>query len=124
MNDQCAFCDIDQSTILLNSTYWFCIYDKYPVSNGHILIILHRHVVSFFDITTQEYESLFDMINRVKVSLDQLYNPSAYNIGINIGEISGQTIPHVHVHVIPRYFGDVKDPKGGVRGVIPSKQYY
>tara|TARA_Y100000590_G_C15662168_1_gene993104 strand:- start:15 stop:314 length:300 start_codon:yes stop_codon:yes gene_type:complete len=98
--------------------------DKYPVSNGHILVIPFRHYSNYFDSSTEELQAIWELVNKGKIFVDKLVNPDAYNIGINVGEYAGQTIPHLHIHVIPRYRGDMEDPKGGVRGVIPDKQKY
>jgi len=99
-------------------------YDKYPVSKGHTLIVPHRHVSDFFDLTLDERTAIFELVDKTKVLLDKEHQSDGYNIGINVGEAAGQTVWHVHVHVIPRYAGDMDEPRGGVRGVIPEKQKY
>jgi diadenosine tetraphosphate (Ap4A) HIT family hydrolase len=99
-------------------------YDGFPVSPGHVLIIPKRHVASYFDLTSQEREAMTQMMLDVKLKLDERFHPDGYNIGINVGEYAGQSIFHCHMHLIPRYKGDVVNPKGGVRGVIPDKQKY
>ena len=99
-------------------------YDGFPVSPGHALIIPKRHVASYFDLSVQEREAMTQMMLDVKQKLDDRFHPDGYNIGINVGEYAGQSIFHCHMHLIPRYKGDVENPKGGVRGVIPSKQKY
>jgi len=123
MND-CPFCQIETSKIIASNTLSIAFFDGFPVSNGHTLIIPRRHVASFFDLTEEERSSLFELINKVKDILDDKFHPDGYNIGVNIGKDAGQSIFHVHVHLIPRYVGDVANPRGGVRGVIPSKQNY
>lgn len=124
MNDEnsCPFCMVDAP--VLANTLAYARYDKYPVSDGHLLIIPFRHISNFFDLTKDERESVFMLVDEAKALLDREHNPDGYNIGINVGESAGQTVWHVHVHVIPRYMDDMEDPRGGVRGVIPSKQNY
>ena len=99
-------------------------YDGYPVSPGHALIIPKRHVANYFDLTNHEREAMNVVLQYVKQKVDERFHPDGYNIGINVGEYAGQSVFHCHMHLIPRYKGDVKNPKGGVRGVIPSKQKY
>ena len=99
-------------------------YDGYPVSPGHALIIPKRHVASYFDLTNHEREAMNVMAQYVRQKIDSRFHPDGYNIGINVGKAAGQSVFHVHMHLIPRYKGDVENPKGGVRGVIPSKQKY
>lgn len=124
MNDEnsCPFCMVDAP--VLASKLAYARYDKYPVSDGHLLIIPFRHISNFFDLTKDERESVFMLVDEAKALLDREHKPDGYNIGINVGESAGQTVWHVHVHVIPRYMDDMEDPRGGVRGVIPSKQNY
>lgn len=121
-NKECVFCQM--KNYILENELAYAIYDKYPVGKGHMLFIPKRHVKDFFDITKEEREAIFDLIDEGKKLLDEKYSPDSYNVGINCGEHAGQTIMHVHVHLIPRYIGDIKDPTGGVRGVIPYKMKY
>ena len=109
---------------LLENDFGFVIYDGFPVSKGHCLVVPHRVYSNYFDSTEDEIIGLQKLVVETKEFLDREYQPDGYNIGINCGEVSGQTIPHVHIHVIPRYKGDMDNPEGGVRGVIPSKQKY
>lgn len=124
----CVFCgiekQIDSSRILYQDSTWIAIYDGYPVSKGHVLLIPKRHCASYFDLNFIELESVSVTIGIVKRLLDKKFKPDGYNIGINCGEAAGQTVPHCHIHIIPRYNGDMEDPRGGVRGVIPEKQKY
>lgn len=99
-------------------------FDGYPVSPGHALIVPKRHVSSFFDLTDHEREAMNVMLQYVKRVVDERFHPDGYNIGINVGQAAGQSVYHCHMHLIPRYAGDVENPKGGVRGVIPKKQKY
>jgi len=102
----------------------FTIRDGFPVSEGHTLVMPRRHVGSFFDATAEELDAIWETVRLVKEELDAELHPDGYNIGVNVGEAAGQTVDHLHVHVIPRYEGDMEDPRGGVRHVIPGKGYY
>ncbi|WP_022847380.1 MULTISPECIES: HIT family protein [unclassified Desulfurobacterium] len=120
----CPFCRREELPVVLSNEYSFAIFDRYPVTPGHMLIIPKRHVSSWFDITKEERESILELIEEGKKLLDANFHPDGYNIGINIGKAAGQTIFHLHVHLIPRYEGDIDDPTGGVRGVIPERRIY
>jgi diadenosine tetraphosphate (Ap4A) HIT family hydrolase len=122
INIQCPFCN--PKKIVFSNALAFAMYDKYPVSSGHMLIIPKRHVANFFDTTLEEKLAIFEIIDQCKRKLDEERSPDGYNIGINCGKAAGQTIFHVHVHLIPRYEGDLDNPQGGVRGVIPDKRVY
>ena len=102
----------------------FAIYDGFPVSKGHVLVIPKRVVAEIFDLNDEEYSSCFNLVKDVKKILEEKFNPDGFNIGINNGEKAGQTIFHAHIHVIPRYSGDVENPRGGIRHVIPGKGDY
>ena len=102
----------------------FSIYDSFPVSKGHSLIIPKRIVADIFDLNDEEYKSCFDLVKTVKEIIKNKFNPDGFNVGVNSGETAGQTIFHAHIHVIPRYKGDVPNPRGGVRNVIPGKADY
>ena len=108
----------------MSSDLCFAVYDKFPVSVGHVLVIPKRHVRDYFELDIKEVSSLWGMVIQVKTIIDSKYNPQGYNIGFNVGESAGQTINHVHIHVIPRYKGDMDDPAGGVRHVIPGRGKY
>ncbi|MBU9714121.1 HIT family protein [Evansella tamaricis] len=120
----CVFCNNDGLDVALENNLALAIFDKYPVNKGHLLIIPKRHVSNFFDTSLEEREAFNELLEEGKRLLDEKYQPDGYNIGINAGEAAGQTVFHVHVHLIPRYNGDMNDPRGGVRGVIPEKQKY
>ena len=109
---------------IIETDIGFVIYDGFPVSQGHCLVVPHRVYSDYFDSTQEEIIGLQKLVTETKKYLDKKYKPDGYNIGVNCGDVGGQTIPHVHIHLIPRYRGDVIDPRGGVRGVIPSKQKY
>lgn len=122
----CIFCEIKKakSRIILENSHAFAISDQYPVSQGHTLIILKRHIASLFEASSEEITAIFDLGKQVQKLLSKEYKPDAYNVGFNDLEAAGQSIPHCHMHIIPRYKGDVKNPRGGIRGVIPGKQNY
>ena len=107
-----------------NTTQGFAIYDKYPVSPGHALVIPKRHIASYNDLSIYERNAMSNIVPYACKKIDEHFHPDGYNVGINIGKAAGQSVFHCHMHVIPRYNGDVPNPKGGVRGVIPSKQKY
>jgi diadenosine tetraphosphate (Ap4A) HIT family hydrolase len=98
--------------------------DSYPVSPGHTVVIPKRHVASFFDLTPGEVNACMELITEQRKLLDEEFNPDGYNVGVNIGPAAGQSVLHVHIHIIPRYKGDVENPQGGVRHVIPGKGHY
>lgn len=122
MSADCPFCR--PAGALLENDLALVIRDRFPVSPGHLLILPRRHVADWFETTMQERLAMFDLADGAKARLDGEFHPDGYNLGINVGEAAGQTIYHVHLHLIPRYRGDVAVPRGGVRGVIPSKQSY
>lgn len=116
----CVFCNyVDK---VLENDLAIAFYDLYPVSPGHLLIIPKRHVSSFFETTDEEKQAIFQLLDDCRKLIQEKYNPDSYNIGVNVGIFGGQTIMHTHLHVIPRFAGDVKDPRGGIRGVIPERR--
>lgn len=119
----CIFCKLRQAPIIIGE-YAYSIKDEFPVSNGHCLIIPKRHVESIFELTDAELKDLYAVLVETKNWIEENYKPDGLNVGINYKEAGGQTVPHAHIHIIPRYKGDVENPKGGIRGVIPSKQIY
>ena len=128
MNAYCPFCEIsncdESKRIITQNDMAFVIRDGFPVSEGHTLIIPKRHVASFFEVTIDERQALLELLDHAQKELDIVYSPAAYNIGINDGIAAGQTVPHLHIHLIPRYEGDVDDPRGGVRWIMPDKADY
>ena len=122
--DNCPFCLLPKEEILYSSDLVISFHDRFPVSPGHTLIITKRHIPSFFEASEEERKAIDVALQEMKVFLDEKFLPDGYNIGVNCGETAGQSVPHLHVHLIPRYKGDMQNPKGGVRGVIPSKQSY
>lgn len=125
MNKKCPFCSVEtEREVIASSTLSLAFFDGFPVSPGHVLIIPRRHVASFFDLTKEEQQDMIRLMEDVKSIIDERFHPDGYNIGVNVGEAAGQSVFHVHMHLIPRYKGDVSNPRGGVRGVIPAKQSY
>lgn len=123
---ECLFCHLPGETGVIDSNdLAFAIYDKYPVSSGHTLIIPKRHVADYFDLTEEEAVAVHALLQRQKSRLLQDDKTiTGFNIGVNVGSDAGQTIFHVHVHLIPRRSGDMNNPAGGVRGVIPGRRAY
>ncbi|MBV5328215.1 MAG: HIT domain-containing protein [Chlorobium sp.] len=120
----CPFCTPDQTRVIAANDYAFAIMDGFPISLGHALVIPKRHLASPFEATREEREALFDLLELVKTELQEKHNPDGFNIGINDGTAAGQTVMHLHIHLIPRYAGDQTDPRGGVRWIFPDKAAY
>lgn len=124
----CPFCQltsgVNNTVILFENETGFVVLDGFPITQGHSLIIPKQHISSFFEITQQQRQDLFALVDLAKTDLDKQYQPASYNIGINDGEAAGQTIPHLHIHLIPRYVEADKDPRGGVRWLVPEKADY
>ncbi len=124
MFSDCFFCQLDDSKIIFQDDFAMTIRDSFPVSQGHTLIIPKRHIVSFFEATEAEQMALLRALQAAKKDLNQQYAPDSYNIGINDGVAAGQTVMHLHIHLIPRYKGDCPDPRGGIRWIFPEKAVY
>jgi diadenosine tetraphosphate (Ap4A) HIT family hydrolase len=124
MATPCPFCSLPPERVLESNALAFVIRDGYPVSPGHTLIIPRRHVGSFFEISEEERAAMLALLDGQKRALDAEYSPAGYNVGINDGAAAGQTVPHLHIHLIPRFAGDLPDPRGGVRWVMPHKAKY
>ncbi len=124
MSKPCPFCTLPASRILGGDDLALIASDGFPVAPGHTLIVPRRHVASFFEATAAERASLLQLLDQAKAIVDAEFGPDAYNIGINDGRVAGQTVPHLHIHLIPRYEGDSADPRGGVRWVLPEKARY
>lgn len=120
----CPFCQLSALDIVVENAFHMVIHDRYPVSVGHSLIIPKRHVASLFELTAEEFNALYELLHTTCGQLDAEYQPSGYNVGVNVGEAAGQTVFHLHVHVIPRYVGDQTDPRGGIRWIFPEKADY
>lgn len=124
INKPCPFCTLANASIVEETPLARWIYDSFPVSPGHSLIIPWRHVGSFFELSTEERMAMLDLLDKAKATVEKKHRPDGFNIGINDGVAAGQTIPHLHMHLIPRYRGDVADARGGVRWLIPDKADY
>jgi diadenosine tetraphosphate (Ap4A) HIT family hydrolase len=124
MNPPCPFCALEPSQIVWQDPWVMTIRDTTPISPGHTLIVPRRHVASLFETTEAEQRALLRALREAKLGLDRELRPDGYNIGINDGEAAGQTILHLHIHLIPRYRGDREDPRGGVRWIFPEKAVY
>ncbi|MEQ6378448.1 HIT family protein [Bacillaceae bacterium S4-13-56] len=120
----CPFCQQDKLQIELENNLAIAFFDKYPVQKGHLLIIPKDHVETYFDAITEQIMAIHELIQQGKELIDQKFQPDGYNIGVNVGKYGGQTVPHLHFHLIPRYEGDVEDPRGGIRKAIPNLVSY
>jgi diadenosine tetraphosphate (Ap4A) HIT family hydrolase len=120
----CPFCALPQARLLFRNDSSIAFRDAYPVTPGHTLVIPRRHVSSFFDTTPEERTSMLELLEAAKQQIQSEFDPAGYNIGINDGAAAGQTVGHLHIHLIPRYPGDQPDPRGGIRWVIPEKADY
>ena len=124
-NNPCLFCNIEESGCAHENSLAYASYDSYPVSEYHCLIIPKRHIKDYFDLSNEELVACNDLIKIVKKEIkDKDPSVKGFNLGTNIGKVSGQSILHCHIHLIPRRDGDVENPQGGVRSVIPLKQHY
>jgi diadenosine tetraphosphate (Ap4A) HIT family hydrolase len=121
-NSPCLFCR--EQKIVLANPLAYVTRDSYPVTEGHTLVIPKRHVPSLFDLTMEERMAMLELLDGARRDLDKLYRPDGYNIGINDGAAAGQSIFHLHIHLMPRYKGDKADPRGGVRWILPDKAAY
>ena len=119
----CIFCKRDRE-VLLQSQLSFAAFDGFPLSKGHTLVLPKRHVATIWDLSDEEYLDVFDLVRRVQDLVQKEFEPQGINIGVNCGEGAGQTVFHAHIHIIPRYAGDVPNPRGGVRNIIPGKGDY
>jgi diadenosine tetraphosphate (Ap4A) HIT family hydrolase len=117
----CELCDAVET--LLENELAYSRYDNNALSRGHVLIVPRRHVASFFDMSAEEQTAVLDLLNRAQRLIGREYRPDGYNIGVNIGKAAGQSRMHVHIHLIPRYVGDVADPSGGIRCVLTRRAH-
>lgn len=124
MPDNCPFCTLKYNPVHAESELTLTLRDGFAVSPGHTLIVPRRHVASFFEVTEAERAELMTALAVAKEVLDQEFSPDSYNVGINDGPAAGQSVPHVHIHLIPRYSGDSEEPRGGVRWLFPEKADY
>ena len=125
LNDPCIFCNPKEEEILAENDYALIIKDNSPVSDGHCIIIPKRHIKTQFELTSAENTAILELIKKAKALIEnQGYKPDGYNIGSNNGVAAGQSVFHLHIHIIPRYTGDVEQPKGGIRQVLPKTAQY
>ncbi len=122
--DPCPFCAVSPDRITLENEHALAFRDGYPVAEGHTLVVPRQHVASVFDLGRAEQAALWRLVSKARQQLQAELNPDAFTIGVNDGVAAGQTVPHAHIHLIPRWTGDVPDPRGGVRWVIPGKAAY
>ena len=123
--DNCFFCkSISKNDFEIENELAIARFDDFPLNNGHLEVIPKRHVKDWWDTTKEERIAIFNLLDEAKKIIDNEYKPDGYNVGMNLGKEAGQSVMHLHVHLIPRYKGDVENPRGGVRGVIPEKQNY
>jgi len=120
----CPFCTLDADRVLHASAHARALRDAYPVTEGHTLVVPERHVASLFDLDAEERADVWRLVDAVRAALLESHGPDGFNVGVNDGEAAGQTVWHAHVHVIPRYAGDVPDPRGGIRWVVPERASY
>jgi len=123
-NSLCPFCTLPLARIVDENAHAVWIRDGFPVSPGHSLVIPKRHVGSFFETSAAERDALLALLDAAQAAIASEFHPDGFNIGINDGPAAGQTVPHLHIHLIPRYKGDLLDPRGGVRWVVPEKADY
>jgi diadenosine tetraphosphate (Ap4A) HIT family hydrolase len=122
-NEKCLFCALDDpelNNVLLRGEWGYVRWDNYPAAEGHVEIVPKRHVASYFDLTDAEAAETYALIKQAREVLDEKYRPAGYTIGVNEGRAAGRTVDHLHVHLIPRHEGDVRDPRGGIRHVLPG----
>ncbi|MBK8510364.1 MAG: HIT family protein [Candidatus Competibacter sp.] len=122
--DACPFCSLPPERIVAQTARVLAVRDAFPVSAGHTLLVPRRHVVSLFDLNMVEWVELGQLLTEIRAALLADHRPDGFNIGVNEGAAAGQTVPHLHLHLIPRYLGDQPDPRGGVRWIFPDKARY
>ena len=120
----CPFCSLPHERVLHSNPHALALRDGFPISPGHTLVIPRRHVASLADLNADEACALWALLGEARAQLDDAFKPDGYNVGVNDGVAAGQTVMHLHVHLIPRYAGDRADPRGGVRWIIPEKADY
>ncbi len=124
MVENCPFCNPTSEHVWLEDEAGRVIWDGFPISKGHSLVVPRFHISSLFDLEPETQAALWKMVGKVRSRLDEEFQPDGFNIGLNDGEVAGQTVMHAHIHVVPRWKGDVPDPRGGVRWIIPDKARY
>lgn len=124
MEQDCPFCSPDPDRVFYETDLVVGLWDAYPVNPGHALLVPRRHVPDWFEASEDERRELMEGVQAARAAILEKHQPQGFNLGINMGEAAGQTVFHLHVHLIPRYSGDVDDPRGGVRCLIPGKARY
>lgn len=124
INAACPFCSPNSRRVVAENRYAFAMLDGFPLSKGHTLVIPRRHIGSVFEASRKEITAVWTLIEQIRTGLMRTDSPAGFNIGLNDGPAAGQTVPHLHIHIIPRYAGDVEDPRGGVRWILPAKANY
>jgi diadenosine tetraphosphate (Ap4A) HIT family hydrolase len=122
--DDCPFCAPQRERVFHEHALFLGLWDGYPVSPGHALLVPRRHVATWFDASEDERRALADGIETARAAILERHRPDGFNVGMNLGAAAGQTVAHLHLHVIPRYAGDVEDPRGGIRWVVPDRAVY
>ena len=122
--ETCPFCNLPSDRVFHETSTVLGLWDGFPVSPGHALLVPRRHVADWSELSADERLELTSGIEVARSSVRKLYKPDGFNVGMNLGEAAGQTVAHLHLHVIPRYLGDVEDPRGGVRWVVPERADY
>ena len=121
-SSECVFCRIDRGRVAWSSSLVVALWDAFPISQGHALIVPNRHVEKWSDLTAVEKTAIIEGVDAVRAVIDDRHAPDGYNVGFNDGAAAGQTVMHFHMHVIPRYRGDASDPRGGIRWVLNLKE--
>jgi diadenosine tetraphosphate (Ap4A) HIT family hydrolase len=120
----CPFCSPSPERVLLAGSEAMALWDRHPLSPGHVLLITRRHIASWFEATEAERAEILRLTDDARQVVLRKHSPDGFNLGINDGVVAGQTVPHLHLHLIPRYRGDIPDPRGGVRWIIPDRAVY
>lgn len=123
-DEACPFCSLQPDRLVAENRHALAVYDGFPVSSGHMLIVPKRHMSSFFETSEDERTALFDLLAAMRENFIKEHGADGFNIGINEGAAAGQTVMHLHIHLIPRFFGDMTDPRGGIRWIFPDKAAY
>jgi diadenosine tetraphosphate (Ap4A) HIT family hydrolase len=121
---RCPFCQPREGEVFFSSELVKGVWDTYPVNPGHALLVPHRHIARWFDATAEEQVALTSAIEKARAAIEERFSPQGFNIGFNDRKAAGQSVPHLHIHVIPRYEGDVDYPRGGIRTIIPARAAY
>ncbi len=124
MADNCPFCEPQPDRVWLRTETGIVLWDAFPITRGHSLVVPRQHVASIYELSAEEQAALWALVAKARGRLNDDMHPDGFNVSLNDGEAAGQTILHAHIHIIPRYSGDVADPRGGVRWIVPEKARY